>query len=1250
MSTMKPLTLLDIVQTNTPWVAPDCSLGEAVTRMRDGQFSSLLVVDAQQALGILTEHDLVRLLHDRTPSATPIREVMSSPVLTVASDMDIHAAYAWLLKQHIRHLVVEAPDKSILGIVGENDFRRYMGFDVLRQLDQLDGIIDKELPTLPPYASLKLALDMMLRERVSYVLVTEEHCPLGLLTEKDIPTLLLQFAQHNPEEVTLAEVMTSPVPSTHARQSVSSIASLMQARNWEYLVITDTQQHTLGVVTLHNLLGRITSTLLNQQVRDHQHQLESALHQTTDRMNMIADAAHLGLWELDLKSGQLLHSDTLRAITGRDEHSTPNNLDEWLARIHPDDHAEVMQKLNAALYSENLFEVEYRAPHAHGHWMWLHVRGQIVQHDSAGNATYAVGTAMDITQRKRLETTSENERHVLELLAKNLELPVFLSHLALGYESLFEDVLCSVLLLDLSGKYLHSVAAPSLPESYAQQLGQLEIDPQVGSCGTAAYHRELILVDDTTTDPRWKNYQQLANTHHLRTAWATPVVTTHGKVLGTFAMYSTVPRPIHPDELSALRRAAHFAALAVERAHTEQALRQNKEILKRAQAVAQTGSWVIELSNNAIEWSSETYHIFGIPTQQPIDLTRFLACVHPDDRQAVATAWQAAVAGANYDIEHRILVQNEIRYVRERAQLEYDDSNHPVRGIGTVQDITEAHRTREQMQLLAQAVEQSYNAILITDLNANIQYANTSFLQRSGYTLDEVIGNNPRIFKSSKTPTSVYINMWAHLNAGKAWRGELVNRRKDGSEYYEITMISPVRQADGRITNYLAVKEDITRLKAAEESAQQFANYDALTGLPNRTLLTERAHQTIALAQHNNRPFAVLFLDLDHFKNINDTLGHRVGDALLLELSNRLQAAIRREDTLSRTGGDEFVFLLSDTDAVNAALVAEKLLSVLAQTCHIEQQDLTVTGSIGIAMYPEDGANFDALGQCADVAMYRAKQNGRNTVRLFTPDMQSMTSRQMRLENSLRHAIQRQEMCLHYQPQLALESGKVVGAEVLLRWQHPEFGCVSPAEFIPIAEESGQILHIGEWVLRTAMCQLRTWIDQGLPALPLAVNLSAIQFRSPNLLETITDILHENDLPPHLSELELTESVAMDDPKTVVSIMDKLYQRGVSLSIDDFGTGYSSLSYLKRFKVHKLKIDQSFVRHLIEDTDDRAIIVAIINMANSLGFTTIAEGVETQEQMIFLKQQGCHQVQGYFLSRPLPAAQFMQFLQQHPPT
>lgn len=1244
---IQALTLYDIVQTNTPCVAPECTLSEAVTRMRDGQFSSLLVVE-QQAIGILTEHDLVRLLHNRTAPDTPIRQVMSSPVLTAPSSMDINTAYAWLLNQHIRHLVVEdSNSKVILGIASESDFRRHMGFDVLRQLDQLDGVIDKELPTLPPYASLKLALDMMLREHVSYVLVTEEHHPLGLLTEQDIPSLLLQLSQQNPDEIRLADVMRTPVPNTHARQSVSTIASLMQEKNWEYLVITDQQQHIIGVVTLHNLLGRITSTLLNQQVREHQNQLETALHQTTSRINMIAEAAHLGIWEADLKTGRLFYSDTLRAITGRDENGAPKNMNEWLAIIHANDRAEVMNKLNEALYSEQLFEVEYRTAHALGHWMWLHVRGQIVEHDAAGNAIFAVGTAMDITQRKHLEIASESERHILELLAKNMPLSMFLNALAAHYESLCEQVRCSILLLDMSSKYLQTIVAPSLPDSYAEQLRQREIGPLVGSCGAAAYKRELTLVDDTRTDPRWESFQTLVTDHGLRTAWAVPIIATDGKVLGTFVMYASTPRTIHNDELSALRRAAHFATLAVERAYTEQMLLQNKEILKRAQAVGQTGSWVIDLYSNALEWSDETYRIFGIPVKQPVNLDRFINCIHPDDQAMVIAAWQAALHGEKYDIEHRILVGDSVRHVRERAEIERNADNQPLRGIGTVQDITERHQTQEQMQMLAQAVEQSYNAVLITDLDANIQYANASFLQTSGYAREEVIGQNPRIFKSHKTPPAVYANLWSHLAEGKAWRGELVNRRKDGSEYYESTMISPVRQADGHITNYLAIKEDLTRLKTAEENVQQLSNYDSLTGLPNRNLLMERVQQSIARAQYTHQSFAILFLDLDHFKNINDTLGHRVGDALLLELSNRLQCTIRREDTLSRSGGDEFVLLLPDISAEDAAFVAEKLLLALSQTCHIQQQDLVVTGSIGIAMYPEDGGNFDTLAQSADVAMYRAKQSGRNAVRLFTADMQNLSARQMQLENALRHAIKRKQLCLHYQPQWAFANTTVVGAEVLLRWQHPEFGCISPAEFIPIAEESGQILQIGEWVLRTAMQQLKTWIEQGLPALPLAVNLSAIQFRSPNLLETITSILSENNLPAHLLELELTESVAMDDPKAVVAIMDSLYQRGVSLSIDDFGTGYSSLSYLKRFKVHKLKIDQSFVRHLTEEVDDRAIITAIINMANSLGFTTIAEGVENQAQMDFLKQQGCDQVQGYHVSRPLPAEEFIAFLQHH---
>ena len=557
---------------------------------------------------------------------------------------------------------------------------------------------------------------------------------------------------------------------------------------------------------------------------------------------------------------------------------------------------------------------------------------------------------------------------------------------------------------------------------------------------------------------------------------------------------------------------------------------------------------------------------------------------------------------------------------------------------------TEAERKQEQTQLrkLSQVVEQNPNAIIITDLDANIEYVNAAFVKATGYSLAEIIGQNPRLLQPGKAPQT-YADMWAHLNGGSSWQGELINQRKDGTEYIEAVYVSPMRDAERRITHYLWIKEDITEQKNADERIQYLANFDALTGLPNRIQLDDQLKYALSQAKRNDGYLAVMFLDLDRFKDINDTLGHSIGDAFLVEVARRMRSLLREGDTVSRLGGDEFILLLPRSDARGAAQIAQKLLNAIAEPFQIEQYDFVMTASIGIALYPGDGADIVTLSKSADTAMYRAKQDGRNCYRFFTAEMQARATRSLQLVNALRHALERGQLQVHYQPQVSMRDGRIIGAEALLRWQHPELGNVSPAEFIPAAEDSGLILPIGEWVLRTAVRQLKCWMDKGHPAMVIAVNLSAVQFRHPSLPDLVTSILNEAQLPAEHLELELTEGVAMYDPQGAIAVMDNLHERGIRMSIDDFGTGYSSLNYLKKFKVYKLKIDQSFVRDISTDLEDKAIVAAIISMAKSLGLQTIAEGVETAEQMLFLREQGCDEVQGYHYSKPLSAAQFETF-------
>ena len=489
------------------------------------------------------------------------------------------------------------------------------------------------------------------------------------------------------------------------------------------------------------------------------------------------------------------------------------------------------------------------------------------------------------------------------------------------------------------------------------------------------------------------------------------------------------------------------------------------------------------------------------------------------------------------------------------------------------------------------------------------------------------------------------------LSQGSVWIIEDITDRKLAQQHLAQVQNQLEQQVLERTLELSSTVADLHRevqdRLQDQERIYWMAHYDPLTGLPNRTLLAQRSADAIHTAAENNTPLAVIFLDLDHFKHVNDSLGHKVGDALLVEIGKRLRSIVRERDTVARLGGDEFVLLLPGANAQGAARVAAKLQEASQRPYQIEHHELTIAPSMGIALHPQDGTEFDALTQAADVAMYHAKLDGRNTYRFFTPEMRAKSLRALQLENALRRALERKQFQLHYQPQVCLRSGSIRSAEALLRWHHPELGAISPAEFIPVAEDSGQILQIGEWVLKTAVEQLKQWNQQGMGNIKVAVNLSAIQFHQPQLPEMVSRILTESGISPDLLELELTEGVAVQDPRTATATMDRLNSRGIRLSMDDFGTGYSSLSQLKRFQIYKLKIDQSFIRDIDHDSNDRAIVSAIIRMAQALGMQTTAEGVETQAQLEFLQQQGCDEAQGYHFSRPLQAGDFEHFFRSY---
>jgi len=785
---------------------------------------------------------------------------------------------------------------------------------------------------------------------------------------------------------------------------------------------------------------------------------------------------------------------------------------------------------------------------------------------------------------------------------------------------------------------------------------------------------------------------------------------------------------------------------------------------------------IVECSEDAIigktmaglitSWNRAAEKMYGFTAAEAIG--RHLSFLLPPERQAETQALMERI-GNGLPVE---CLETQ-RLTKAGCVLDVSLSISPIRdasgqvtGASAIaRDITLRKRSEAQLKLQSAALEAAANAIVITNFDGTIVWVNRAFTVMTGYSEKEVLGKNPRLLKSEEQPESYYATLWSTISSGAVWKGELVNRRKDGTTYIEEMTITPVtrnlsdsankyfvaitqditerkrseemlqnsenkyrvlfenaadanclmdetgfldcnsaalemfgysagapmlhpadisppNQPDGTCSRtaadqkiaaaflhgkerfewlhqrkngnvfpaevcltaltlsgrptLLATVRDITDRKVAEERIQYLAYYDALTGLPNRTLLQDRLAKTLAGARRQQDKVALLFLDLDGFKNINDSLGHSVGDLLLQEVAGRLKTWGREQDTVARLGGDEFLIMLTNAkDVPDAAVAAERLMDAMTAEFVVQGHFLKVNCSIGISIFPEHGTDCETLIKNADAAMYNAKECGRNNFRFFTEDMNTQVVERLTLENSLRLALEREEFFLVYQPQMDMATGTVTGLEALLRWQHPELGLVPPDKFIRIAENSGLIVPIGEWVLRTACAQAQQWQQEGLPAVTVAVNVSAIQFRQEGFCGFIRNVLRDTALAPQYLELELTESLLLANADLMLSVIQELKAMGLTLAIDDFGTGYSSFAYLRQFRVNKVKIDRSFIRDVAVNPDDAAITAAIISMAKSLRLKVIAEGVEDEAQMSFLLAHHCDEIQGYYFSKPL---------------
>ncbi len=560
-------------------------------------------------------------------------------------------------------------------------------------------------------------------------------------------------------------------------------------------------------------------------------------------------------------------------------------------------------------------------------------------------------------------------------------------------------------------------------------------------------------------------------------------------------------------------------------------------------------------------------------------------------------------------------------------------------------EIEEREKAQTQILQLSQVVEQSDDIVFITNRDSTIEYVNPGFERTTGYTRAEVLGKRSDILMSGQHNRQFYSTLWQTIESGHTFHEIFTNRKKDGSLYFEEKSISPMKGDSGVVTHYVSTGKDVSDRVEAQEHLDYLAYHDVLTGLPNRTLFLDRLNHAMKSVKRTNKLVALLFLDLDGFKTINDSLGHLLGDSLLKEVACRLTKHLRENDTVARLGGDEFTIVLEGITHVDDITIAtEKILSVFNTPFYIDRHELFVSASIGIAIYPFLNGNTEDLVKAADTAMYRAKEEGRNNYQFYTADMTDKVSKRFTMENELRHALERNEFLLYYQPQADLRSGTVTGVEALIRWQHPQRGLVSPLEFIPVLEDSGLISPVGKWVLNTAATQFSAFQDRTRIPLRVAINLSPQQFRNTSLIDNIVQILEESEISPHSLTLEITESVLMSNHEHVTTTLATLKNMGIQIAIDDFGTGYSSLSYLKKFPIDILKLDITFIRDITHDEEDAALVSSIITMGHALKLKVVAEGVETVEQMQLLRDFDCDVMQGYLLGKPMPLDELQSFL------
>lgn len=1239
--------IIELVSHRSDRISPDASLREVAKQMLEGGLSSVIVVDGGIAAGIITERDLLGVMRRHGSPEQRASEVMTQPVHSVTADTDFRDAYREAANLGIRRIVVTDDADQPLGIVSESDFRKHLGPDFFMHLNSVDSLMEQSFPRLRPDAALEDALIAMEAVRGSCAVIVDGRLPLGIVTEHDVVRLFLNGDNDNPS---LASVMTSPTLSIAADRPLAEAAQRMLDHNIRHLTVVDKQGHLLGLLSEHALMSPLKLDLVDNALSERQslarsrEQLleETALKERYQRA--LLDNFPFLVWLKDTESRILTANRAYAEALGKptaDELIGKTDLDLWpldlATRYRLDDQAVMASRQNKVVVEPIVFNDQaiwhetYKAP--------------VI--DEGGNLLGTVGFAQDISERKNTALRLEIEHDLAQSLAAGLDRE-HLTSILLKAMLRFPEFSAGGIYRILSDGSYGLLAQEGLSPEFIGQALQFPASSPFARLASQGRPVCMPAADDGQLPG--SSPLEPSTLHHdgFRSVVQLPILR-DGQPDTCLLLGSRQTSRTSPATLRSLEILSSYFGQTLQRLATQEESRRLQQNLSGIFDTLTDFIFILDVDGSILHYNRAVAEMLGYGP----DLLKGkpVVAVHPENlRQLAEESMADIIADRRLSCPLPILRANgEQIMVETRIANGYWDGKPAL--IAISQDISERLHAEDRQRLAASVFDNAHEGIMITDQAGKIVEVNSTFSELTGYSRTEAIGATPDLLKSGHHNAAFYEDMWQQIRHDGYWRGEIWNRKKSGEIFVEQLNISSVRNREGAVSHYVAIFSDITLIKQHQQRLEHLAHFDALTQLPNRMLLGDRMQLAKAQTERSGKMLAVCYLDLDNFKPINDEYGHGVGDYLLIDVAQRLKTCVRAGDTVARLGGDEFVLLITNLEDLRECDHAMgRVLGALAQPFLVSQRQLTISASIGVTLYPHDGSDSDTLLRHADQAMYAAKQAGRNRYHLFDPENDRRARIRREEIGRIREGLANGEFRLFYQPKVNMRQGTVIGAEALIRWQHPERGLLLPDTFLPCVDGTDTAIEIGNWVINEALRQIALWRREHGIDLAVSINISGDHLQHAGFSRRLEELLaHYPDVSPRQIELEVLETAALEDIDTTAALFAECRNLGVSFALDDFGTGYSSLTYFRRLPADLLKIDQSFVRDMLDNPDDLAIVEGVIGLTQAFRRSVIAEGVETVEHGLVLLLLGCDMAQGFGIARPMPPEEIPAWIQQFQP-